>query len=69
MALAWIKGENFTETPAPVARDDDAYFEPFRDLKLDPDPRRILGGADGDGLNDRRSPRRGVRLDLRTASS
>ena len=39
----------FIHMPVPIDRDDDAYFEPFRDLKLDPGTEIYLGLVHADG--------------------
>ena len=46
----------FIHMPVPIERDDDAYFEPFRDLKLDPGTDIYLGlvHTDGAEATDRR---------------
>lgn len=46
----------YVHMPVPIARDDDAYFEPFSDLKLDRDTDIYLGlvHADGSEATDRR---------------
>ena len=39
----------FVHLPVPIDRDDDAYFEPFRNLKLDPDTEIYFGLVHADG--------------------